>query len=583
MRWRARSALRRAVASQCRLRLAARAPSAAPPVASRPLTTLVALAAPRSRHFPCAGAEVVRCYGAGAVEAEAPLPGLPADASGEDALTPQDGVDLEALAAFIDHNGAVAMAQRLLRSYGMYRGANQENWRRAAPLLVDRGRVSKMGLEELKAFIRVMALEVELTIASFWDFLTESIAPTLDTAGIADLMDIAGYYASIRAYNTPVFESLILRVRRERAVDDMPPADLARLLDIFSRAGRVQHLSRVSGQLFNQAQERILEDASAFGVEESFSIVESMARFQFPQVPLLQCLGREVLHPGITSLPGHRVTALCQAYGELGYRHDTVFKSTVSEVLEEHAERQRGQLLGQPLESAVRYSTPDIAILAMALLQLKMYRGNTSWFKWGDKYGELLDILTKRVEDDLLTLEAKPLSAASFVLGRARRGSKELVAAMYARFMALLELGASSPGGGEDPPQYELARFLHGLAMMGPTKKKELDTQELLQWLCFNVDTLVLSDFVRINRHLVAMHCCDKDYLLMLAKDFFSSDDIINMLTKTDIMDLTETYNLVKLTDQDMGRHFFWSMGRRYQKLQTLTMAGKRPQYVRVG
>lgn len=488
----------------------------------------------------------------------------------------------EAALGLINDGTVAATVQQLLADWGPYR-ENVQKWREVAPQLADRGALPPQGLSEVKEFVRLMALEVEMTLASFWDKLTSNMTPRLEDAKLGDLMEIARYYASIRAYNLPIFERLIERVRRETAVHTMPPSDLARLLDIFSRVGRVQHLSRMSGQLFNEAQSRIVEDAAIFGLEESLLVVTSMARFKFAQVPVLQSLGRHVLHPGIANLSGDRVASVCYAYSELGYRHDTVFKTVASEVLQEHAQRQRSQLLGQLLDSVPRYSVSDIALLAVAMLELKMYRGNTSWFKWGDSYNELLDILTKRVENELQTMAAKPLSAASFALGRARRGSQELVSAMYDRMMKILEVGEGSTRRGDDPPQYELSRFLHGLAMMGPTRKKGLDTQWLLQWLCFHVDQFVLSDFVRINRHLVAMHCCDKDYLLMLARDLFSKDENISMLTKSDIMDLTETYNLVKLTDDDMGRHFFWAMGRQFQKLQVKTMAAKRPVYTRIG
>merc|ERR1719291_906635 len=107
----------------------------------------------------------------------------------------------------------------------------------------------------------------------------------------------------------------------------------------------------------------------------------------------------------------------------------------------------------------------------------------------------------------------------------------------------------------DEPPQYELATFLHGIAMMGPSKRKadilEQQPERLMQWLCTHIHTFVLSDFILVNRHLVALGVCEKEYLQMLANDFYCAPDegqpdkfIYNRLRKSDIMELTQTYNM---------------------------------------
>merc|ERR1711920_1043354 len=98
------------------------------------------------------------------------------------------------------------------------------------------------------------------------------------------------------------------------------------------------------------------------------------------------------------------------------------------------------------------------------------------------------------------TMTAQPLAAAAFVLGRARRGTDTLYKAMYARMMDLLEVqeqvtpsrGEKIVFGNDQLPQDFLERFLHGIAMMGPDRKKDLDTQWLMQWLCKHVYTFEL-------------------------------------------------------------------------------------------
>eukprot|EP00928_Gymnodinium_smaydae_P061547 TRINITY_DN45597_c0_g1_i1.p1 TRINITY_DN45597_c0_g1~~TRINITY_DN45597_c0_g1_i1.p1 ORF type:complete len:240 (+),score=60.59 TRINITY_DN45597_c0_g1_i1:244-963(+) len=239
-----------------------------------------------------------------------------------------------------------------------------------------------------------------------------------------------------------------------------------------------------------------------------------------------------------------------------------------------------------------------------------MHRGNTTWCRWEDKYRELIDILVRRTENGVEEMGPRPLAAAAFVLGRSRRGTEELCAAMYTRFTSLLESSMEAGGDvvtsadaaaaskrpawttalelGDDPPQYQLAAFLHGLAMMGPGKKKNLDTFWLQQWLCTHLHTLPLSDLISVNRHLVMMGCCEQEYLTMLVEQFYvvpnqrTGECPLDNLTKTDVMELTNTYNGAKIREEHVGRHFFWALGRRFQALRT---AGKprRPAYRRLG
>jgi len=462
--------------------------------------------------------------------------------------------------------------------------------------LLEEGNLSEMGLGDIKRLVRVLAEDVGLTRASFWEAMTGKVAPALKAADLEDLMELAGQYTRIQAYSKdcmPVFQATVNKVRIDMAIHLMESSGLAKLLTIFGRAGAASKgLSRITAQLFNEMEERVLDDVTDFEVEDCIALVSSMARFRVAKAPVLQCFGREVLHSRLPDLPGAHAAALCHAYGELGWRHDTVFRSVSTEILEEHESIQRSRIFGQARTSRVKYSASDIAFVTLAMLRLKMYRGNTSWFRWTDTYQELLDILTKRLETDLPGMCAKPLAAASLVLGRARRGTEELYKAMYARMTEILDGKEGAPPskesvhGGEDPPQDELQQFLHGLAMMGPTRKKDLDTQWLMQWLTKHVYTFVLSDFILVNRHLVSIKCYDREYLLMLVP-FYCDEDRCKQLQKSDVMELTNTYNGARIREDDipdgLGRHFFWMLGRQFQQLHVDGVGHRRAALRRIG
>jgi len=148
------------------------------------------------------------------------------------------------------------------------------------------------GMGELKDLVRLLAVDADLTIASFWDKMTEQIDGLIKSASLGDLTELAEMYCKIGCWNEAVFGMTISMVRKEMAVHWAKTADLAALLDTFSRAGRSSFkLSRWTGQLFNEAQERLMEDAGDFSIDETITIVQSMARFQVKEVPSCSILG----------------------------------------------------------------------------------------------------------------------------------------------------------------------------------------------------------------------------------------------------------------------------------------------------
>lgn len=503
--------------------------------------------------------------------------------------------DAAGLRASLHEAGLAGAAAEALERFGPY-SENEVAWQRFSRQLLEEGDLASMGLGDLKKLVRVMAEDVGLTQASFWEALTSRSVTVLQTAELEDLVDLAEHYARIQAYTRDcmqVFIATFSKVRISMAIHWMEPGSLVRLLAVFGRAGAgSQGLSRFAAQLFNEMEERILDGAEDFQVEDCLALVGSMARFRATKVPVLQQLGREVLHSQLMGLPGGQISQLCHAYGELGWRHDTVFRDVAKEILQEHEDRQRARIFGQQAVAEPKYGASDIALVALAMLRLKMYRGNTSWFRWTENYEELLDVLTRRMETELPSMRAKPLAAASFVLGRARRGTEELYKAMYERMVEILDgkdamkSSSKQDHGFQDPPQDELERFLHGLAMMGPTRKKDLDTQWLMQWLTKNVYTFVLSDFILVNRHLVAIKCVDREYLLMLVP-FFCDEERARQLGKSDVMELTNTYNGARIREGDipdgLGRHFFWTLGRQFQKVHVESTGRQRPRLRRVG
>lgn len=482
--------------------------------------------------------------------------------------------------------GCVAAARHAFQRFGRF-AANEKAWQGVTEQILTDGKqeLSTMDATMLHSLVHVLAEDARVTRVSFWEELTEVALPVLERSTLQEAVGIAELYAKIQAWQRPVFNAAIQKVRGEMAMHWMKPADMVRLLWIFAKAGTgSRDVSVLSTQLFNEMEDRVLEDFAEFEPDDCVGLLSSMAHFRAEKVGVLQLLGREKLHAAMAAgdLHGPKAAEVCRAYGLLGWRHDTVFRSVAEEMIREYDALQRAKVLSEALP-VVRYSASDLAVVAQALLNLKMYRGNTSWFKWGNSYQRMLDVLERRLESaELQTVGAEPLAAAAFVLGRGRRGTEDLGKSMYARMIQLLE----QAGAAEERPQDHLERFLHGLSMMGPDRKKSLDAEWLMQWLCNNVYTFVLSDFIMVNRHLVALGCYDREYLQMLVP-FYCDDERMKQLKKGDVMELTHTYNGARIREDDipdgLGKHFFWALGRRFQALTVESRGPRRAPLRRLG
>eukprot|EP00931_Biecheleriopsis_adriatica_P077761 TRINITY_DN51264_c0_g1_i1.p1 TRINITY_DN51264_c0_g1~~TRINITY_DN51264_c0_g1_i1.p1 ORF type:complete len:604 (-),score=159.70 TRINITY_DN51264_c0_g1_i1:31-1842(-) len=503
--------------------------------------------------------------------------------------------------------GPPAVARTALAELGGYRG-NEVAWQRVTELLCETSAGSphsmphlrEMSMEDLLKFVKIFAEEAAVTQASFWERLTQATKATFQAADVSlkDSMELAGLFTLIGAWQKEVFQATLGKVAREVAVHWMEPAQLTELLAIFSRAGAAsREISGLTTRLFNELEERVVEDfgapqkrgpedGSEFKTEEIISVVESMARFSTRENEvILRLFGRERLHPSLLELPGQQIAAVCHAYAALGWRHDTVFKQVMTAILEEQEKLQRARLLGQARSSQeqVTFRASEVALVADALVRLRMYRGNNDWYRWGENYEELLDVLVRRLESgELASMPARSLAAAAYALGRARRGSEELCAALLARMMKLLECGQADPDGElnacrfREAPQEHLERFMHGLAMMGPSKRKEfLDTQWLREWMCLHYYTLSLADLIRVNRHLVALRCFDQPYLETFVP-LLSEPETMSQLRKSDVQELTHTYNGAKLGEEELGKHFWWALGRQFQKQHVEGLASRR-------
>lgn len=459
-------------------------------------------------------------------------------------------------------------------------------------------------MKELLDFVEILAAQAQVTQSSFWEKVTQATRATYTQTGAEGLeanIQLARLYTMIGAWYREVFQAVFenndatdksspQRVLRYTDLHGMPPEQLVDVLSIFGRAGSASfQLSGLATRAFNEARLRIQEEDPDewhdFSDDQILSVIDSMARFSTQNnETVLRKFGRERLHPKVLQLSPTNTAKLCSAYSHLGFQHHTVFKEVLLAIFEEQNEVQRNRVLGitaPGTQEQLRFGSTEMALILDAMLVLRLYRGNNPWFRWGENFQELTDIFMRRLEtsNDLESMAARPLAAAAYALGRAKKGSELLCQKMMARMMVILEKDDADPNETfhkqvfPDAPQDHLERFVFGIAMMGPSKRKEfLDTEWLREWMCNNYFKLSLQNIVRINRYLVQIRSFDKAYLEVFVEFFCENMD---QLTKSDVQDLTHTYNHARLGEEAIGRHFFWALGRQFQRAHVKRVVAK--------
>jgi len=108
-----------------------------------------------------------------------------------------------------------------------------------------------------------------------------------------------------------------------------------------------------------------------------------------------------------------------------------------------------------------------------------------------------------------------------------------------------------------------LERSLDGIVHMGEKKKKNVDVLWVTKWMCANVYYLTVRDVAMINRWLADLGYSEHSYYEIFIPYFLER---IDDLTRSDITAIEATYNKVKMDDEKMGRHFFYTLGKKFQK-----------------
>lgn len=335
-----------------------------------------------------------------------------------------------------------------------------------------------------------------------------------------------------------------------------------------------------------------------------------------------------------SSLTTKEVCTICRAYAKLGWRHDTLFKQTVKDIILDHEYREVRRYVaaegghqqqneeteehgdGSDVRRPRReYSAGDVAMIAEACFSLKRHNsGSPSWWDSEADFAELVFVLRQRLPDEVGSMTSEELTVASWLLGKAKVDDPDLVNLLWDRVVgemvlkpgevagelrmmsAKLEERSSSgtkgavmvPPAGRVPSRSgrrtirsdrtafrvqpeQIPRFLEGLVTQSPKRKRKDFLVERIShftpWLCANVYTLRLPDLILINRYLADLGYSETSYYEVFVP-FLS--ERVDTMTKQDVQSVVDTYNKLRFTDDMMegGRHFFWSLGKRWQRLQ---------------
>jgi len=329
-----------------------------------------------------------------------------------------------------------------------------------------------------------------------------------------------------------------------------------------------------------------------FSNEQLVKVIRTMSRLRISHTSLLAKIGRDRLHK--EKLTAAEAADLARAYGALGYRHDTMFKKWTKELIAQHENRKHGK------EDQYEFTTGHMASILEAMILCKRHRGATEWWDAETDFKDLIEILAKRLLDDLHTLNPAEVASAAWTLGKVRYVDDALSANLLRHLGNLLTNPDVDDGSGNNvsieefidtvlaskeseltPKQIQelkeiqsrearasgrddLERTLDGIVHMGKGKKKTaVDVEWVTQWACQNVYNISFQEVVRINRWLADLGYSEHSYYEIFVPFFL---DNIEQATRDDVKHIADTYNKVKLDDEKLGRHFFYTLGKRFQQ-----------------
>jgi len=416
--------------------------------------------------------------------------------------------------------------------------------------------------------------------AAFWTkFVAKGMTVIGDTRiednNMESLVDVAGAIARVRLKDIGFFTVFVERARSAMHNDEeMPPGRVAQFASVISS------VKLRDPQAYFAVGQRVIEDPASFSTDDLIRIMASLGNVDYQFEELTRTIGRH-LHPQVLELPHEQRVELAFAYGHIGIRHDTFFKTIVKDLLSAYDEYQKGVAIGAREEdlSALRerlYSVRSMALIVDAMITLKMYRERTAWWDKKADFLQLAAMIESQCDDDVVAkMDGRDLAAVAHCMHFSKRYDPGLVRRMVNRYKVLLD------GSILDGEQEWLSKFFTHISLTGVRKRKQdLVLQPYAQWLCKNATALELSEVCNLLRRMADLGFDNHEFYKAFIPFFY---DNMQELGMADVGCIVDSFNKVKLHNDVMGDRFFYKLGLHFQDQVVLKSGETSKKVQRIG
>ncbi|KAF4678295.1 hypothetical protein FOL47_000024 [Perkinsus chesapeaki] len=489
----------------------------------------------------------------------------------------------------------IEATRKAVTMYGVFGCGNEEKdekWREFCGLLCARWTwlnehehflPSEVTTELIKALCR----EGEVTLNSFWnkilalpDCTARHRFTSFGSMDVKQASEIGRALGYIGRVHVPLARRLEACASTQ---DTMWTMDLPEVAPLISALG----LQQYAGQdLYEELAQRVCEEMNDLSRDELLEVLEAFVEGNMLPREVIKHAGR-VVHEGMSDFTPSDFMRLARIYQRMDKRHDTFCRFWIQDMLHHRGIDVEPEACVRPSEDADRkYTLVEASFALNFMKQLKLNVGTTEWWDKEADYRRLNGIVIngfckadeRGAREMISVMSPRDISLLAYSISRAtylkNSDIEVVVPAIMDRFRYLL-----TPGNEIGVPMREraaeyIAPTMEHLVRCGRNRRKDkyLDCSWVAIWLCKTVYSRSVQQIVSINRSLGHLGYSDPNYHKIWVNFYL---DRIDSLNKPDITMIKDTFNKLKLHDEDIGRDLFWRLGLRFQQCVVNTSAAR--------
>ncbi|KAF4686645.1 hypothetical protein FOZ60_004977 [Perkinsus olseni] len=374
------------------------------------------------------------------------------------------------------------------------------------------------------------------------------------------------------------------------AQDTMWTMELSGIAPLISALG----LQQYAGQdLYEEIAQRVCEEMADLSRDELLEVLEAFVEGNMYPREIIKYAGR-VIHEGMDTFTPADFMRLARIYQKMDKRHDTFCRAWIQDMLHSRGVDVDAEACSHLERDGDRkYSLVEASFGLNFMKQLRLNTGTTEWWDKEADYRALNGIVVngfcradeRAVRRMLSVMSPRDVSFLASSISRAtflkNSDVEVVVAAIMDRLRYLLTPGNEVGVPLRDRAAEYLAPTMEHLVRCGRNRRKDkyLDCSWVAIWLCKTVYSRSIQQIVSINRYLIDvawslghLGYSDLNYHKIWVNFYL---DRLDSLSKSDITMIKDTFNKLKLHDEDIGRDLFWRLGLRFQQCVVNTSAAR--------